>query len=727
MSYQLVYSDRFNASVADFRQQDSRYLAELMEVLTELSGKPFGNPKLQSHGMKGVSGEKRFITYVGGSRGRRLIWSRFGRSLVLLLFGEHDVEQQAERLEIIREPSGNTVTLVERVAGPDEGASVTADEDDPGQLFMAWTDQELRQFGFGDHEVPILRHLDTEEELLDLQLSDSSFELAYNLLAYQDPAGAAAERADADAVADIERTTRELRPEEHAVDQAVRSPAARKHFLPVSATELEELLAAPVEDWMIFLHPDQATLTQRPFSGPARVRGGAGTGKTVVGLHRARHLADAYGDRVLFTTYVRNLPPVFAQLFARLTHGDDAGVEFSNLHKVAYRLVAQADGGPNIDVQTIDAAFASAWGGVAEKGSELKAAGLTRSYLREELDWVIKGRGLVELDRYLELARTGRGTGLAAPARREAWALYEEYQRQLARRQLLDFNDVINRAIELLVLGRATSPYRSVVVDEAQDLTEMGLRLAYQLAGGDRRDGLFLLGDGQQSVYPGGVSLGQLGIDVRGRSTLLRVNYRNPRRVLALANQLLTGERIDDLDSTATDDEREDTATTREGDEPILASFDTVEDHDAELLVQLEELAARPDTGLGDVAILVPTNRLAKDYESVVTAMGLRAQNLSKYEGLPTDAVKVGTYQRAKGLEFKQVLLPRLDSDGLGESARPGEDEATHQERLELLRRQIYVAITRARDGVWLGSVGGSASLLSRAPYQQRSPASHGA
>lgn len=709
MSYQLVYTDRFNACIAEFRQQDARYLAELMEALTELATRPFGNPKLQSHPMKGVGGEKRFISYVGGPKGRRLIWSRFGRSLVLLLFGEHDVEDRAERLEIVREPASDALTIIERTAAASDTAAVkVADNGEPGQLFMAWTDAELRELGFGEHEVPVLRRLDTEDELFSLQLADSSFELAYNLLAYQDPTGAAAERADSEGVAAVERTTQELRAAELEVEAAVTSPSGRKHFLPVSAAELQELLAAPVEDWMIFLHPDQAALTQRPFSGPARVRGGAGTGKTVVGLHRARNLAQTYGEPVLFTTYVRNLPPVFEQLFARLTDGAGSNVEFSNLHKVAYRIVAQTEGAPSIDTQAIDAAFAAAWSAVAERGSELKAAGLTRAYLREELDWVIKGRGLADLDRYLELARTGRGTALAAPARREAWQLYEEYQRQLARRKIVDFNDVINRAIELLILGRTSTPYRSVIVDEAQDLTEMGLRFAFQLAGGDRRDGLFLLGDGQQSVYPGGVNLGQLGIDVRGRSTLLKVNYRNPRRVLELANQLLGGRNVEDLDATAGDDERKATATVRDGDEPVVRSFDSVEDHDADLLVRLEQLTERADTSIGDIAILVPTNRLAKHYESLLQGMDLRAQNLSKYEGIPTEAVKIGTYQRGKGLEFKQVLLPRLDSDGLNEQPRPGEDDATHAERVELLRRQIYVAITRARDGVWIGSVGDS-------------------
>lgn len=711
VNYQLVYTDKFNACVADFRQQDSRYLAELMQVLTELSMRPFGNPKLQSHPMKGVRGEKRFISYVGGSKGRRLIWSRFGRSLVLLLFGEHDVEQRAERLDIVHEPVSQALTIIERTQEVSVSLADAPTDDPPGQLFMAWTDTELHELGFELHEVPVLRRLDTEDELLGLALSESSFELAYNLLAYQDPEGPSAKRADARGIVAVEQATRELRVEEHQVEAAVSSPQARKHFLPVSTVELQELLAAPVEDWMIFLHPDQAALTQRSFSGPARVRGGAGTGKTVVGLHRARHLAAVEGGQVLFTTFVRNLPPVYAKLFERLTDGAIPNVEFSNLHKVAYRLVAQVDGAPPLNPQAADAAFAAAWTTVAERGSELKAAGLTRSYLREELDWVIKGRGLADPDRYLELARTGRGTPLGAPARTEAWKLYEEYQQQLNRRATVDFNDVINRAIELLILGRAESPYRSVIVDEAQDLTEMGLRFAHLLAGGDRSDGLVLLGDGQQSVYPGGVNLAQVGINVRGRSTLLKINYRNPQRVLELANRLLHGQDVDDLETTAGDDERDETAAVREGDDPVVQSFDSVEDHDVELLARLEDLAGRTDTGIGDVAILVPTNRLAKHYESLAQSLGLRAQNLSKYEGVPTEAVKVGTYQRGKGLEFKQVLLPRLDAEGIGQEPRPGEDQATHAERLAMIRRQAYVAITRARDGVWIGSVG-SAQLL---------------
>ena len=714
MSYSLVYTDRFNACVADYRKQDPRYLAELMETLAELSQRPFGNPKLQSHPMKGVAGEKRFISYVGGSKGRRLIWSRFNRALVLLLYGEHDIEEQAERLVITYDDAGASLSIVETTESPvtaPEPKAATGVEAVPGQLFMAWTDDELEALGFSAHEVPILRRLDEESELLELPMSPESFELAFNLLAYQDPQGPSVDRVKPDQQRSVEVQTRELRSEELTVEAALESPAARKHFLPVSTQELQRLLTAPIEDWMVFLHPDQADLVARRTSGPARVRGAAGTGKTVVGLHRARHLARMHGQAVLFTTYVRNLPPVFGQLFTRLLHDEQLSVEFATLHKVAHRLVTQIDGSADVDTGAVNAAYADAWQRVGSKSQVLQDSGLTRAYLRQEIDWVVKGRGLTDLGDYLGLARTGRGTPLPEPARRDVWALYEEYQRQLERRKAHDFNDLLNRALELLILGRAASPYRSVVIDEAQDLTEMGLRLAFALAGGPQEDGLFILGDGQQSVYPGGVNLGQLGIDVRGRSTVLRVNYRNPRGVVEFARRITATASFDDLDAGSVDGDR-DVQVVREGGDPELHGFGTVEDHDVAMVARIEELAADAQTGPGDVAVLVPTNRMVNHYDSMIQNLGLKTQKLERYDGIPNDKVKVGTFQRGKGLEFKRVLIPRVDDEGLGAQYRHDEDETTHRERLELLRRQVFVAVTRARDGVWLGWVGEPSQLL---------------
>nr|WP_274387701.1 UvrD-helicase domain-containing protein [Salsipaludibacter albus] len=463
---------------------------------------------------------------------------------------------------------------------------------------------------------------------------------------------------------------------------------------------------------MVFLHPDQAQLVERSFSGPARVRGGAGTGKTVVGLHRARHLAREGDGPVLFTTYVRNLPPVFGELFTRLERSSEGRVDFLNLHKVAHRLVSEVEGSPSIDLQGTNAVFANAWRRATRGESELEARGLSRNYVRQELDWVIKGRGLTSLDNYLALPRTGRGTPLGPDARREAWDLYVDYQGQLQQLGLMDFNDLLNRAIELLLLGRIAPPYRAVIVDEAQDLTEMGLRLTHLLAGPDRDNNLFILGDGQQAVYPGGFNLSNIGIDIIGRSSVLRVNYRNPEEVDAFAWSLVSGSSYEDLDGEPQPGTREETTLVRQGGEVEATGFDSLDEHDMTLIARIDELARRGDTGPGDIAVLVPTNAMVTEYASRIEGLGLRTQKLQQYDGVTNELVKVGTYQRAKGLEFKRVFVPRLDADGLNDHPFEGEDETSRHERMELIRRQVFVAVTRARDGVWAGWVSEPSELL---------------
>jgi hypothetical protein len=716
MSYAFVQSDRFLGCIRDFQQRDPRYLAELWETVIELGRQPFGNPILQTHRMQGVPGEKRFITDVGGRKGRRLIWSQFNRTFVLLLFGEHDVvERQGERLELVEDPETGGIEIVERTVvedGVGAGAPAALPAAEPGQLFMAWTDAELAGFGFLDHEVPILRRLDHEDELLELTMRDEAMETAVNLVAYQNPDGKAADQVPATRRREFEKQTRSVvDDEELELERKVASPRSRKHFAPTSVEALKEVMAKPIEDWMIFLHPDQAKLTQRPFSGPARVRGAAGTGKTVVALHRAKHLAETYGEKVLFTTYVTNLPKVFGQLFTRLAPELEGQVEFVNLHAWAYRFVKKHGSPFQVDTQQTYSAYNEAYRRIAAKEPDLD--GLGWHYLREELDWVIKGRGLASFDDYLSLARTGRGTPLPERVRRQVWALYEEYERQLQRRRIVDFNDLLLKALNLLRNGRVTSPYRAVVIDEAQDLTETGLRLAYELAGQDERDGLFMVGDGQQSVYPGGFSLSHLGIDVRGRSSLLKVNYRNTRAILDAARGVVGQHPFDDgEDALDRRDVGEEVTVLRDGTAPSFGGFASEDGHDTELVAAIAKVSEDPEVGPGDIAVLVPTNAMVKRYASLIQNLGFRTQKLEQYEGVPNEQVKVGTFQRGKGLEFKHVFLPRLDADGLHEERRNGEDETAHAERMELLRRQVFVAMTRARDGLWGGWVGEPSTII---------------
>lgn len=477
---------------------------------------------------------------------------------------------------------------------------------------------------------------------------------------------------------------------------------------PASADDLLDALGHPVEQWMVYLHPEQAALVDRRYSGPARVRGVAGTGKTVVALHRARQLAERYGQRVLFTTYVSNLPRVFGALFARMAPHLTGQVDFVNLHAWAHRFLRSNGEQVRLDADAVSQAFNEAYGRCGVGDTALEALG--PRYLREELDWVIAGRGLDDLDDYLALARTGRGTPLSATQRRSVWGLHKEYRRQLDRRGTEDFNDLIRRAHDLLHDGRVETPYRSVVVDEVQDLSEVGLRLAHLLAGGDRPDGLFLVGDGQQAVYPGGFVLSHIGIDVRGRASHLQVNYRNTREILRLARGVVAGRGFDDGDEETT--RHDDVVVLRDGVTPDLAGFDDRESHDAALIAAIFQACAIDGVAPGDVVVLVPTHALARHCASVLAKAGIVNEPLERYAADGSPRVKIGTFQRGKGLEFKQVLLPRVDADGLGELPRPGEDPSSHAERLELLRRQLFVAMTRARDRLWVGWVGEPAAML---------------
>src|SRR3546814_3556231 len=181
--------------------------------------------------------------------------------------------------------------------------------------------------------------------------------------------------------------------------------------------------------------PDQRSVLFRSYSGPARVRGFAGSGHTVLALHRAAELAQRYNDDselpILFPTFIKTLPLVFEQLYDRLPNAVPNRVRFLNVDKLAFEVCRDADDRPALDPRAIDAALASAWKLVATQGSPIAKAGLTKAYMRDEVNAVIKGRGISSLDEYLVVERTGRGTRFGEPLRRQAWERSEEHTSEL--------------------------------------------------------------------------------------------------------------------------------------------------------------------------------------------------------------------------------------------------------------------------------------------------------
>lgn len=483
---------------------------------------------------------------------------------------------------------------------------------------------------------------------------------------------------------------------------------------PTELIELEEIYAGvieavergPVEAWMSWLHPAQARLATRTYGGPARLRGAAGTGKTVVALHRARQLAQRPGARVLVTSYVRTLPEVLHGLFDRLAPDTAAAVEFRGLHSWARGLLASRGIQPR--VVSADEVFPHAWETVGSSGPSSHSS-LPRRYWQEEITSVIKGRGLTRVEDYLALQRVGRRTPLREDQRLAAWALFEEYQKHLRQLGAVDWEDLLQFALDSVLELPVSPPYTSVVVDEVQDLTCTGMRLLYALVG-DADDGLFLVGDGQQSVYPGGFTLSEAGVTVTGRATVLDHNYRNGAEIFRRALVTVSADRFEDLDAEPEPGSRE-VRLTRDGGQVATVRCEDAESQRAALLHALRwtiEHGTRP----GDIGVLARSRREVQQWSAVLLRAGIAVVPLDGYDGRTVDAVKVGTYLRAKGLEFACVMLPDHDRAVPAQSSE--ESDEAYQDRAELQRRQLFVAMTRARDRLWLGSVGALPSSPAR-------------
>lgn len=461
---------------------------------------------------------------------------------------------------------------------------------------------------------------------------------------------------------------------------------------------LQVALDSPIETWMTYLHPEQLKLVSTSWSGPARVRGPAGTGKTVVGLHRAAYLAERNPKKVLFVTFVKTLPVVLAGLCERMSPTARANIDFTGLHRLAIGLVEAAGGTVRIDSRKIDTAFAGAWAAIG-RNSILTRLDERWSYWKEEIDYVIKGRGLTDFDEYSELARLGRRTPMRAEHREAMWALYAEYERRLDLAGVHDFTDALIMARDFVRDGHVETDYGAVVVDEVQDLNLVGLELLHAIAG-NGPDGLLIIGDGQQSVYPGGFTLVEAGISVTGRAAVLRANYRNAAEILEVAERVVAQDFFDDLEGTPAVGER-DVEVRRRGGTTVTVRSDDQHSLETALVKQIEDATLRLGVSRGDMAVLVFTRAELTHYASVLRRAGIPHIDLMEYDGVTSDRVKVGTFKRAKGLEFKFVLLPGL-REGPAEPWN-GESDDSYRERAERMRRELYVGMTRARDGLWLG------------------------
>lgn len=613
----------------------------------------------------------------------RLIVHRTGSSLLLAYVDHHDQAYRwAERRKIERHPTTGAMQMVEireRVEELPPVASATAGAAAGPKLFAALRKLELMAMGVPEEWVEDVRAL-TEATLFDVlgHLPQEAQEALLRLAVGEKPPVPQPAPASADPFAhpDAQRRFRVL----HDVE------------------ELRRALDYPWDRWAVFLHPSQRDVVERRYSGPARVTGSAGTGKTIVALHRAAYLARINPKaRVLLATFSKPLARALGVRLESLVGGEPAvaaRIMVQPMSGAAYDLYASAFGQPNI-------ASGAVIQGLLRKASQEAGVATPQAFLVAEWNDVVDAQQTRSWDAYRDVPRLGRKSRLGEKQRQALWTVFSAVQAGLAAQKLVTWSEVFARLAERAREGRLLG-YDHVVVDEAQDLSMPEARFLAALAG-SKPDGLFFTGDLGQRIFQQAFSWKALGIDVRGRSVGLRINYRTSHQIRTKADRLLPSA-VTDVDGMK--EGRKGTVSLFDGPEPVIRLFP---DEGAEIAAVGAWIADRLREGHApeEIGVLVRSSAQIARARAAVKAAGVKATEFDeKVEAVP-GAVSISAMHLAKGLEFRAVVVMACDDEVLPLQARVEAvtDEADLEEVYETERHLLYVACTRARDSLWVSGI----------------------
>lgn len=611
----------------------------------------------------------------------RLIVHRSADSLLLCYVNHHDdAYHWAERRKIERHPKTGAAQLVEIRETVREIEIPKYVESEPAPkhaaplplLFQDVADDELLGYGVPTEWLKDVRAA-TEDSLL--VLTDHL------------------PREASEALLDLATGNKPKLPQPIAADASpFAHPDAQRRFRVMSnVEELQRALEYPWEKWTVFLHPAQRDLVERRFSGPARVAGSAGTGKTIVALHRAVHLARTnLTGRVLLTTFSPTLAKFLKQKLGRLVGNEPAiagRIEVLPIAEVGRSVYAKAHGEPRI---VEDATVTRL---VREAAATIPDQKFSEAFLLAEWNDVVDAWQLSTWEQYRDVARLGRRTRLNEKQRQSLWSIFGQVRAKLAKDHFVTRSGVFFEAAA--ALGKVASPFQFAVVDESQDVTVAQLRFLAAIAGG-RPDGLFFTGDLGQRIFQTPFSWKSLGVDIRGRSHTLRINYRTSHQIRRQSDRLLPGA-LADVDGNA--EERRGTVSVFNGPEPeITRAQSTAEESGA----VAEWIKARLANGIrpGEIGVFVRSPEQISRAERAVRTAGCDAVQLDS--GLdPADGkVSIATMHLAKGLEFRAVVVMAVD-DGivpLESRIESVTDDSDLEEAYNTERHLLYVACTRARD-----------------------------
>ena len=641
--------------------------------------------------------------------------SEEGGALIALVVGTHDhvesfldghkgyvFDPKSGRVRELRLATSNETSI--DIAPSRDLLSQATSESLVNRTFDALSHEMLVQLGVPSNFVERIQQIEDSNSLDCLmvlaQLEDLAPDAANALLSFA--TGNAETRQAVIDLATGRATLRQKLPD-IAIDA---SSASSEEFVTFSDPQgLAHVLEyGTLQQWQLFLHPDQRQLVDRSFSGPARLRGISGSGKTVVALHRARRLALAAhktGKRILFTTFDKGLTAAASTLLDGLCGPERDAIEVTHLHRwcldyISFRGIPRPRYSPNDSRELKMQALAA-----LPIQAQNTLDGLPHDYLWQEIEFLM-GRFLHErAEDYLNTDRTGRGRPLTMGQRDAVLNLYKAFHQRLIARGYVEPAEFVRIAYRLRLDAQPSQyEYAAVIVDEMQDLSEIGLRVLHSLVG-NRPDGLLLVGDTTQRIFTRGYSLKGLGIDIAGRGIVLRKNYRNTRQILEAAFPLVAAEWEEDATQAGLSiSEARPEFSVREGIRPMVVRC---HDEAAEARFLAAEIAAllkyRHYTPR-DICI-VARNRHYRD----LALIALNRAGISVYQSQSSaigevsadkNGVRISSLHGAKGHEFGTVFVVGA-IDGVMPQPAAQDEEALGAEAAVL-----YVGMTRARDLLYL-------------------------
>ncbi len=492
--------------------------------------------------------------------------------------------------------------------------------------------------------------------------------------------------------------------------KAINREGSRQYFIKLddkSESELKDMLSAPLEKWRVFLHRSQRKLVEKSFSGPARVLGGAGTGKTVVAMHRAKWLAknilNESGEKVLFTTFTVNLAEDIKDNLRKIASPEimkkievvnlDRWIgEFLKIQDYHYQIVY------NDELKLL---WKSA---ISQSVSDLP---FDEDFYKEEWEKVILTQNVSNKIEYIKATRIGRGVRLSRKERIGVWEVFEEYMELMNDKGYRDVGSAMKDARSLLAQNPKVLPYKNIIVDEGQDLGSQAYMLLRQIVDEGPND-IFIVGDSHQRIYKNNASLSKCGINIRGRSSILKINYRTTEETRNWAFSLLKGVQYDDLDGGVEDGKGY--KSLFKGPEPEINNFSSVEEEGEFLLEKINWLIKENYVEKKNICIVARTQKLIEQYKDIFSNSEEELYEVKKRlaDDRSQDKIRIATMHRVKGLEFEYIFMAGI-TEGIVplEYAIKNEKDKTVIREFEKSEKSLlYVAATRAKKALIVSSHG---------------------